>query len=160
MSAPPVVDAELARSLPTVSPYSTGLNSSMFSMEQCFPEIDLDFRPFGTRIVVQLRRVIKKSAGGILLGTETTATEAWNMQVGKVLSIGPLAFKNRRTGEAWPEGLWCKEGDYVRFSRHVGDRLSVQVDDDGEPVALLILNDSDLIGQYLGDPREVRAYLL
>jgi len=155
-----VLDAEMAKGLPTVSPYASGLDATKFSMEENFPEVKLDFEPFGTRVVVQLRRVISKTSSGIFLGKETKDTEAWNMQVGKVLAVGPLAFKNRRTGEEWPEKAWCKTGDYVRFQRHVGDRLSVKVDDDGEPIALLILNDADLIGRYTGDPREVRAYLL
>lgn len=154
------IESELARGLPTVSPYSTGMDGMMMSMEEAFPEVKLDFRPFGTRVVVQLRRVVTKTKSGILLGRETKDTEAWNTQVGKIIAIGELAFKNRRTGEGWPEGAWAVVGQFVRFARHVGDRFSLKPEDEGEDVAVLILNDADLIGEYLGDPRDVRAYLL
>jgi len=156
-----VLSEEMARGLPTVSPYSTGLDGESQTMEEAFPPVKLDFRPFGTRIVVQLKRVLSKSKGGILLDRSTKDTEAWNTQIGKVLAMGPLAFKNRGTGAVWPEGMWAEIGQFVRFARHVGDRYSHPAPEDGgDPIPLLILNDADLIGEYLGDPRTVRAFLL
>lgn len=145
--------------LPTVSPYSTGLDASGFSKEELFPVVDPEFRPFGSKILVQLRRVILESRGGIALIDSTGDTEAWNMQVGKVIAVGPLAFKNRKTFAEWPEGTWCEVGDFVRFPRWGGDRITVQPDAKGKPVVVLIMNDSDLLGAYTGDPCKVRAYL-
>ena len=145
--------------LPTVSPYSQGIDVSGRSMEELFPEVDPQFRPFGAKVLIQLRRVVNKTKSGILLAEETQDNEAWNMQVGKIVAMGPLAFKNRKDAKEWPEGMWAKVGDYVRFPRWGGDRLSVPINDGSKPVVILILNDSDLWGAYTGDPRDVRAYI-
>ncbi len=143
----------------TVSPYATGTDASMHEMSEVFPQVDPQFLPFGNKVLVQLRRVVTKSKGGILLTTGTTDTEAWNMQVGKLIAIGPLAFKRRDTAEPWPEGMWAKLGDFVRVPRWGGDRLSVNLSDGGLPVVVLVMNDSDLLGAYTGDPRDVRAFI-
>lgn len=145
--------------IPTVNPYSTGLDVSGRSFDELFPEVDPQFRPFGSKILVQLRRVILESKGGIALLEETGDTEAWNMQVGKIIAMGPLAFKNRKTFEPWPEGSWAEVGEFVRFPRWGGDRISIDLDKKGKPVVVLILNDHDLLGAYTGDPRDVKAYL-
>ena len=80
------------------------------------------------------------------------------MQVGKIISMGPLAFKNRKNAEDWPEGMWAKVGDFVRFPRWGGDRITVNMKE-GDPVVILILNDHDLLGAYQGDPREVHTFI-
>lgn len=150
--------------VPTVSPYSQGIDVSGRDMSELFPEVDPQFRPYGARVLIQLRRVVNKTKSGIILAEETQDNEAWNMQVGKIIAMGPLAFKNRKDGKEWPEGMWAKVGDYVRFPRWGGDRLSIPFvgsdgKPDGKPVVILILNDSDLWGEYTGDPRDVRAYI-
>lgn len=144
---------------PTVSPYSTGLDVSNRDIAELFPEVDPEFRPYSAKVLIQLRRVLLTSRGGIALLEETGDTEAWNMQIGRVLSMGPLAFRNRKTFEPWPEGVWCKPGDYVRFPRWGGDRLTVDLKDGNKPVVILILDDHHLLGEYTGDPRYVKAYL-
>jgi co-chaperonin GroES (HSP10) len=145
---------------PTVKPYADGQDASGTALEEAFPVVDPQFRPFGAKILVQVRRVMRVSKGGIILGTESKETEAWNMQVGKIIDVGPLAFKNRATSQPWPEGMWANIGDFVRFPRHVGDRLTVAVDDGrGDPVVILILDDHSLLGAYTGDPMKVRAFI-
>ena len=57
--------------------------------------------------LVQIRTAKSKTAGGIILTTDSKDTEKWNTQVGKVINIGPLAFKNRNDMKSWPEGQWC-----------------------------------------------------
>lgn len=144
----------------TVNPYATGQDASGSSLDEAFPTVDPQFVPFGSKVLVQLRRVLSKSKGGIILSTDTKDTEAWNMQIGKIISTGPLAFKNRKSGEAWPEGTWAEVGDFVRFPRWNGDRLTVKVDDDrGDPVVVLILDDHNLLGKYTGNPLEVRSFI-
>lgn len=145
---------------PSVNPYDTGFDVSGENLEDLFPAVNPQFRPFGSKILVQLRRVMTKSKGGIYLGNEERRTEAWNMQVGKLIAMGPLAFKNRKTAEPWPEGVWANIGDFVRFPRWGGDRLTVPMKDDrGDPVVILIMNDHDLMGAYEGDVRDVRAFV-
>ena len=70
-----------------------------------FPDVNAGQAPFGGRVIVQLRRVKKTVNGGrIILVAETKESEKWNNMIGKVISVGPLAFKNRETMAPWPEG--------------------------------------------------------
>jgi co-chaperonin GroES (HSP10) len=147
-------------SLSVVKPYADGQDASGYSIDEAFPEVDPQFRPFGAKILVQVRRVMRKSKGGIVLVNDSKDTEAYNMQVGKLVAIGPLAFKNRKDNSDWPEGRWAAIGDFVRFPRHMGDRLTVPIDDDlGDPVVILILDDHNLLGAYTGNPMHVRAFI-
>jgi len=77
-----------------------------------FPKVEPGMEPFGGRVIVQLRRIkLKTSKGGIVLVEETKESEKWNNMIGKVVSMGPLAFKNRDTMASWPEGTWAKLGE-------------------------------------------------
>lgn len=125
--------------------------------EDAFPKIEPGVRPFGSRVVVQVRRAKRKTKGGIILNDESRDTEQWNTQVGKVVAIGPLAFKNRNTMDAWPEGAWVQIGTYVRAPKYGGDRWSVATED-GE-VVFAMFNDMDILGEITGDPLAMKAYL-
>ena len=142
-----------------VNPYGRGLDVSDKSLDEMFPTIDLGFRPFGHRVVVQIRRVVNKTSSGIILSTGSKEEEAYNGQVAKLVAVGPLAFKKRTTGEEWPEGIWATVGMYVKVPRWGGDRWTVDLADGLEPVMLAILSDADLIGAYTGDVSKVRSHL-
>lgn len=123
-----------------------------------FPDIDPGVQPFGSRVLLQIRRAKSKTKGGIILAGETRDTEMWNTQVAKVRSCGPLAFHNRNTMEPWPEGAWVTTGDYVRAPKYGGDRWSVR-DAEGEEVIFVIFNDLDLVAKITGDPLAMKAFL-
>lgn len=123
-----------------------------------FPDIDPGVRPFGSRVLLQIRRAKSKTKGGIILAGETRDTEMWNTQVAKVRSFGPLAFHNRNTMEPWPEGAWVAVGDYVRAPKYGGDRWSVR-DDEGDEIIFAIFNDLDLVAKITGDPLAMKAFL-
>jgi co-chaperonin GroES (HSP10) len=142
-----------------INPYGQGLDVSDKSVDEMFPKIDPEFVPFGHRVVVQIRRVVNKTSSGIILSTGTKEEEAYNGTVALLVSVGPLAFKKRTTGEEWPEGVWAKPGDYVKVPRWGGDRWSVDLNDGLEPVMLAVLSDADLIGAYTGDINKVRSHL-
>ena len=160
MTSPQVIDTEIARHLPTISATGMGLDETHRDIDEMFPRVDPEFDVFGTRVLVQIKRVVSRTKGGLFIVEDTKETEAWNQQIGKVIQVGPLAFKRRDIGAPWPEGAWANVGDYVRFLRHIGDRMVIPDPDGQGPVALLLLNDSDLLGRYRGDPRKVRAYML
>lgn len=130
----------------------------MTELNEAFPKASPGIIPFGSRILVQIRSPRTKTASGIILDNGTKDTEKWNTQVAKVISVGPVAFKNRTTLEAWPEGNWCKPGDYVRVAKYGGDRWEVQ-NPEGESALFVIFNDLDIIGAVLGDPLAIRAFL-
>ena len=94
--------------------------------ENLFPVIDPNLRPFGSRVLVQIRRARTRSRGGIIFSDQTKDTELDNTCVAKVISVGPLAYRNRNTMELWPEGEWCGIGDFVRVPRYGGDRWTVK----------------------------------
>jgi co-chaperonin GroES (HSP10) len=126
--------------------------------EEAFPKIDPGVRPFGSRVLVQIRRAKRKTAGGIILAGETRDTEMWNTQVAKVVAVGPLAFKNRNTQETWPEGAWAGVDSYVRAPKYGGDRWGV-TNEDGDEIIFAMFNDLDLLGEITGDPLAMKAFL-
>jgi co-chaperonin GroES (HSP10) len=128
-----------------------------------FPEVKPGQHPFGGRVIVQLRR-IKKTAGRIIIVDETKENEKWNNMIGKVVAIGPLAFKNRDTMQPWAEGSWAEIGDFVRVPRWGGDRwerMDPNETDEAlnEPVLFMTLNDHELIARITDDPLSFKAYV-
>ncbi len=127
-------------------------------IDEAFPAVDPGVKPFGSRVLCQIRLAKKKTKGGIILTGETKDTETWNTQVAKVVAVGDLAFKNRNTQEPWPEGSWATPGEFVRVPKYGGDKWTVKIDDDQE-VIFVILNDLDLIGVVTGDPLAMKAFV-
>jgi len=128
------------------------------ALAEAFPDVDPGIQPFGSRVLVQIRTPRRVSRGGIILSAETQDTEKWNTQVAKVISVGPLAFKNRNTQESWPEGDWCKPGDFVRVAKYGGDRWEVPFTKN-DSAMFVIFNDLDIIGQVTGDPLAIKAFI-
>jgi co-chaperonin GroES (HSP10) len=127
-------------------------------LAQAFPVIPPGARPLGARILVQLKATeAKTTESGIMLVKETTDAEKFNNMVGKVIAIGPLAFKKRDTMEPWPEGAWCAEGDYIRVPKWGGDRWEVPYGDKDERALFVVLNDHEVIAAVTGDPLAMKA---
>ena len=129
------------------------------TMKEAFPDVDPGIQPFGSRVLVQIRTAKTKTAGGIILTTDTTDTEKWNTQIAKVISKGPLAFKNRNTMESWPEGDWCEHGEFIRVAKYGGDRWEVPIKDTQESAMFVIFNDLDIMGRVTGDPLKIKAFI-
>jgi hypothetical protein len=91
------------------------------------------------------------------LPEEARKTESSNTQVARVVSVGPLAYRNRNTMELWPEGAWCKENDFVRVPKYGGDRWTVELGD--EEIEFVMFNDLDIRGLITGDPLKMRAFI-
>ena len=135
------------------------------NVDQAFPEVEPGLKPFGSRVLVQKRSPRTRLKSGLIVPDETQETEFWNTQVAKVIALGPVAFKNRDTLEAWPEDAWCKEGAYVRIPKYGGDKWFVKVSEEEaertgvEKTCFVLFNDLDLIGEITCDPMDVIAYL-
>ena len=132
-------------------------------MAWAFPGVNPGMEPFGGRVVVQLRRIKKKvTSAGIILVEETKETEKWQNMIGKIVAMGPLAFKNRDTMQPWVEGTWAQVGDYVRVPKWGGDRWEIHVpgeDEKEDPVLFMTLNDHDLIAKVTANPLSFKAYV-
>lgn len=128
------------------------------ALAEAFPAVDAGIQPFGSRVLVQIRTPKRMSSGGIIIDTGSRDTEKWNTQVAKVISHGPVAYRNRNTMEPWPEGSWAHPGEYVRVPKYGGDRWEVPMPD-GESALFVIFNDLDLIGKVEADPLSIRAFI-
>ena len=146
--------------IPTISG-SEGVPDQQ-ELEWAFPDVSPGQKPFGGRVVVQLRRIKKTTASKIILVAETKETEKWQNMIGRVVEICPLAFKNRETMESWPEGSWASVGDYVRVPKWGGDRWEREVpNEEGneDPVLFMTINDHELIAKVTDDPLSFKAYV-
>jgi co-chaperonin GroES (HSP10) len=135
--------------------------SDPVELDWAFPNVNCGQAPLGGRVVVQLRR-IKKTSGRIIIVDETKENEKWNNMIGKVVALGPLAYKNRDTMELWPEGTWAQVGDFVRVPRWGGDRWERTVpneDKNEDPVLFMTINDHEVIAKITDDPLSFKAYV-
>ena len=125
-----------------------------------FPEVNAGQMPFGGRVIVQLRRIRKTAKGSrIILVDETKENEKWQNMIGKVIAVGPLAFKNRDTMASWPEGSWAEVGDFVRVPKWGGDRWERSVPGDDAPVLFMTINDHELISRVTDDPLSFNVFI-
>lgn len=134
------------------------------TMEEAFPDIDYPHEPFGTRVLVQIMRTVERTASGIFIPKEAQETEKVNQQIAKIVAMGPLAYRNRETKEAWPEGMWAQVGDIVRVPRWNGDRVDVEIRVGDMPttekVTFVTFADHEVVGKVRGNPLEANTYIL
>lgn len=93
-------------------------------------------RPTGWRVIVLPYGGARRSKGGIELAHETIERQQLTTTCAYVLSVGPLAYKDT---SKFPDGPWCKEGDWIIFGRYAGARMGI---DGGE---IRILNDDEIL---------------
>lgn len=135
-------------------------------MKWAFPKVDPGIEPCGERVMFQVRTPKVTTRGGIILTNETSETDLWNTQVGKLIAVGPLAFKNRMTLGPWVEGEWAKIGDYCRIPIYGGDKWKRPVpgrtrekDGMGSEALFMIIKDTEIIGKITCSPLEIKAYI-
>lgn len=100
------------------------------SMKECLP------KPTGWRVIVLPYRGARKTKGGIELADQTIERQQLTTTCAYVLAVGPLAYKDE---SKFPDGAWCKEGDWIIFGRYAGARMMI---DGGE---IRILNDDEIL---------------
>ena len=101
-------------------------------------------QPTGWRLLVLPFKMPEKTKGGLLLGADTLERQQVASTCGLVLSMGPYCYDKKK----FPEGPWCKKGDWVIFARYAGSRLPIE----GGEVRLL--NDDEVLGT-IKDPESV-----
>lgn len=101
--------------------------------------------PVGWRIAILPYRGPQKTKGGIVLAEETQKKTQLATTVGYVLRVGELAYADE---SKFPNGPWCKEGDWIIFGRYAGSRINI---DGGE---IRILNDDEIIGR-INNPEDI-----
>ncbi len=101
--------------------------------------------PTGWRILILPYKGQGKTEGGILLPDSVVDQQKVSTQVGYVLKVGNLAYKDP---EKFPTGAWCAEKDWVMFARYAGSRFQI---DGGE---VRILNDDEVLAK-IADPEDI-----
>lgn len=79
-------------------------------------------KPVGYRLLIALPTIEETFAGGIVKAAETLREEYILSMVGLVVDMGDQAYKDK---DRFPEGAWCKPGDYVMFRANTGTRFKV-----------------------------------
>ena len=101
--------------------------------------------PKGYKLLIGLPEPEKASQGGILKAQETIAVEEVGSIVGFVIKLGPDAYTDK---SRFPNGPYCKEGDFVIMRSYSGTRFKVH----GKEFRLI--ND-DSVEAVVEDPRGV-----
>ena len=93
-------------------------------------------RPVGYRMLIRPWSGEKKTKGGIILSDATHEMIEMTTVVGLVIMMGDLCYKDEKK---FPNGAWCKEGQFVIYGRYAGSRFKTKY---GEH---RILNDDEII---------------
>ena len=101
--------------------------------------------PTGWRLLVMPFKVKEETKGGIIIAQETLDRARVATQVGYVLKLGDLCYKDE---DKYPTGPWCKEKDWVIFARYAGSRMEI---DGGE---IRMLNDDEVLGT-ISNPEDI-----
>jgi len=120
---------------------------SASDLQTAFPDINPGLYPKGARVLVQLRTVREKTEGGIVLVEDSRQFNKANTQLGKMIYLGPIAYRNRDTGQPWPEGVWVKSGDLVRVPKYGGDRFERKIPGTKDTAIFCIFSDYEIIAQ-------------
>jgi|TARA_B100000963_G_scaffold359617_1_gene387434 co-chaperonin GroES (HSP10) len=103
-------------------------------------------RPVGYRVLVALPEIEKTYADTSVLKTDKEMHHDYIMSImGLVVDMGAGAYEDK---ERFPDGAWCKEGDFVMFRANSGTRFKVA----GKEYRLM--ND-DSIEAVVADPRGI-----
>ena len=97
----------------------------------------------GYHILVRPISIKGVTKGGIVLPDSTRDDMAYLTTVGKVLAIGELAYQDEIK---FPNGEWCKEGDFVITRAYAGTRIKIHGKE------FRIIND-DTVEAVVDDPR-------
>ena len=99
----------------------------------------------GWRMVILPYKGVEKTKGGLLLTDKAIEEQQLTTNVGLILSMGSDAYADKNK---FPNGPWCKKGDWVVFAKYAGSRVKIE---GGE---IRILNDDEILAK-LNDPEDV-----
>ena len=104
-------------------------------------------KPVGYRVLVAMPKVEEAFEGSELLKSVTTKHQEQVMSIiGLVVDMGEQAYSDP---DRFPNGPWCKQGDYVMFRANTGTRFTI------EGPEYRLMND-DSIEAVVADPRGIQ----
>ena len=106
-------------------------------------------KPTGWRLIVLPFKMDEKTKGGIIMNETTLEKQQVASQCGNVLAMGPQCYTDK---ERYPEGPWCKVGDWVIFARYAGSRIQIEGGEirllNEDEILATIENPEDILHKY------------
>lgn len=103
-------------------------------------------RPSGYRILCAIPEMEKEYESGILKADETVRIEETLTTVLFVVDLGPDCYSD---ATRFPNGPWCKKGDFILTKPYAGSRLVIHGRE------FRIIND-DTVEAVVDDPRGIK----
>ena len=100
--------------------------------------------PKGYKLLIAIPKLEEKTQGGVIIPDKLKGLEQTASIIGLVIALGEASYKD---AEKFPDGPYCKEGDFVIFRSYSGTRFKLR----GEEFRLI--ND-DTVEAVVDDPRE------
>ena len=97
----------------------------------------------GFHVLVRPVSVKETTKGGIIIPNSTREDMSYLTTVGKVIKLGSLAYNDT---DKFPKGPWCKEGDYICYAKHAGQKIQYK------EVKMILLYDDQVI-MKVEDPK-------
>ncbi len=120
-----------------------------------FENANLPLTPVGYYILLEERRAIQKTAGGILLAPETQDAQQYLCQIGKVVALGDLCY----THDAYQGRAWAQLGDDVLFYKNSGIRIDLKSVREEEPIRYRLMKDNDILA-VVTDPDRIKGAVI
>lgn len=99
--------------------------------------------PKGYKLLIAIPELEGKTEGGVYMPDSLTKMEETASIIGYVISVGDEAYSDK---ERFPNGPWCKAGDFIIFRSYSGTRFKVTGKE------FRIIND-DTVEAVVEDPR-------
>jgi co-chaperonin GroES (HSP10) len=100
-------------------------------------------QPQGYKVLIGVPEISEKTEGGVFMPDGLKSAEETASIIGFVMKLGPDAYNDTNK---FPNGAYCKEGDFVIFRSYSGTRFKIH----GKEFRLI--ND-DTVEAVVDDPR-------
>ena len=130
----------------TCEPQSLQKGTGMYSAQKVNYEEDLKLKlpePKGYKLLIAIPKVEEKTKSGVYMPDNLTKLEQTASIVGLVVEMGEDAYQD---DQKFPNGPYCKKGDFVIFRSYSGTRFKVESEE------FRLIND-DTVEAVVDDPR-------
>lgn len=105
--------------------------------------IDKTLIPVGYRVLVRILPENKNEAERLIQLPPEQREREWGAKTwALVISLGPDAYRDEKR---FPNGPWCKPGDYILMKPYSGTRFKVE-NEQGEGELYALINDDTVLG--------------
>ena len=103
-------------------------------------------KPKGYKLLISPVQIDEKTEGGVYVPDALRDAEGIASIIGFVVKLGEDAYKDK---DKFPNGAYCKEGDFVIFRSYSGTRFKIHNEE------FRLIND-DTVEAVVDDPRGYR----